>query len=319
MAGPSFFTTEVIGELEPVINEMFDMYTAAREQVAEDMEDEEDVQFASSCLKETSDVLFKMTEIIGSIIKLAAPLFVATLWSLCPIYASMRTSYFETESMVAACFYSDLAEFGGELTKPMFTSWLPSIVEMIDHPSSTVRQAVVYSLGVTAELHPDIFAVYKNEVLQRLHRVITTEDSREEENICATENAISALGKVIQYHKKSLDIGSEIQKWISYLPTASKDEETDVIFNQFCNFAKLYPAHVFGENFEVLGHMLTLITDAFQSPQVTHETQELLTQTLQDIHTNSPPAAIQTAVQQFSECHGGDETIKQMIIRTISA
>eukprot|EP00012_Vannella_robusta_P012041 CAMPEP_0206210074 /NCGR_PEP_ID=MMETSP0166-20121206/17306_1 /ASSEMBLY_ACC=CAM_ASM_000260 /TAXON_ID=95228 /ORGANISM="Vannella robusta, Strain DIVA3 518/3/11/1/6" /LENGTH=230 /DNA_ID=CAMNT_0053631629 /DNA_START=577 /DNA_END=1269 /DNA_ORIENTATION=- len=230
----------------------------------------------------------------------------------------MRSSTLDFENTQAAWFFSDLVEFGGEQAKPLFTPWLPFIVEMIDHPAD-VRQAAVYGLGVTAELHPDVFRGFKTQVLQGLHRVITMDESREEENIFATENAISALGKIIQHHGESLDIGSEIQKWINYLPTDSKDEETDVIYKQFCYFAKHFPVQVFGEHFSLLGRILTLIAEAFQSPLVKDDTQEILTQTLQDIRCNSPSAALQAAIQQFSKCHNGDETIKQMIINTISA
>ena len=183
---------------------IFHWYITRRDILLENMRPGEDVAFTSSFLKNLSELLSTMTNVIGTTLKLAAPLFVPTLKSLYTLYDSIRSSNLDFENTQAAWFFSNLVEFGGEQAKPLFTPWLPFIVEMIDHPAD-VRQAAVYGLGVTAELHPDVFRGFKTQVLQGLHRVITMDESREEENIfhrkrhqCTRENH-STPWRVLRY------------------------------------------------------------------------------------------------------------------------
>lgn len=46
-----------------------------------------------------------------------------------------------------------------------------------------------------------------------LVRVVNAPDSREEENISATENAISAAGKIIKYCPTAVNVNEAVPVW----------------------------------------------------------------------------------------------------------
>jgi len=61
------------------------------------------------------------------------------------------------------------------------------------------RQAVVYGIGVFFQAAENSNAQIINEMVNRLSSIITHQDARKKRNIYVTENAISALGKAIEF------------------------------------------------------------------------------------------------------------------------
>jgi hypothetical protein len=65
--------------------------------------------------------------------------------------------------------------------------------------AAEVRQAAVYGCGVMGQHGGPTYAPACAEALGKLMKVIAAPESRSEENINATENAISAVTKIIKY------------------------------------------------------------------------------------------------------------------------
>merc|ERR1712072_1055371 len=101
-----------------------------------------------------------------------------------------------------------------------------------------------------------------------LHKIITQKKSRSEDNILATENAISAVGKILRYQAAALDSAVLLPTWLSYLPVSADDEEGPIIYDALCFFIEKQHPHLWGAKLERLPHIVSVLVDAYGSDLV---------------------------------------------------
>jgi hypothetical protein len=81
-----------------------------------------------------------------------------------------------------------------------------------------LRQCSAYGVGVVAEKAPAAFKPYMSTALAKLSAIINDPDARSEDNECATDNAIAALGNIVAYHADSIDNKAVPTAWVNALP-----------------------------------------------------------------------------------------------------
>jgi len=80
-----------------------------------------------------------------------------------------------------------------------------------------VRQAAVYGCGVLGQFGGDQFALTCAQCIPRLIETINAPRSREPENINPTENAISAITKILKYNNSAItNIDEIINLWFVF-------------------------------------------------------------------------------------------------------
>ena len=79
--------------------------------------------------------------------------------------------------------------------------------------SPEVRQAAAYGAGIMAQYGGGGFAEGCKEAVTRLKTAIDAPNSRGEENLSATENAISAVAKIIKYCPSAVDLDDIVPIW----------------------------------------------------------------------------------------------------------
>lgn len=67
-----------------------------------------------------------------------------------------------------------------------------------------VRQAAIYGCGILAQFGGDQFAQTCALIMPTLVTTVLATDSREPENTTVTENAISAIAKIMKYNGSSI-------------------------------------------------------------------------------------------------------------------
>lgn len=73
------------------------------------------------------------------------------------------------------------------------------------------------------------------EAIPLLIGVIQAADSKAKENVNATENCISAVGKVMKYRPECVNVDEILPHWISWLPLNEDKEEAVHTFNYLCD------------------------------------------------------------------------------------
>lgn len=137
-----------------------------------------------------------------------------------------------------------MAQFGGESYRPFCTGvafhW--SSLEMllaVDCLYLTTWRLCVCSHGP--------------EAIPMLVRVIQAADSRSKENVNATENCISAVGKVMRFRPECVNVNEILPHWLSWLPLNEDKEEAVHTFDFLCDLIERYlhlisPLSCWGEN-----------------------------------------------------------------------
>ena len=80
------------------------------------------------------------------------------------------------------------------------------MIGFISDSRAEVRQAACYGCGILAQFGGAEFAPVCSQVLPRLIQLITAPKSREEDNGPATENAISAVTKILKYNNSQVNV-----------------------------------------------------------------------------------------------------------------
>jgi hypothetical protein len=96
------------------------------------------------------------------------------------------------------------------------------------HPE--VRQAAAYGWGVLGKFGGDSVSQFCADVLPLLKAMIEAPNSRSMENINATENAVSALTKILHFNSSKIDLNQVLPVWLSYLPVCEDEEELPHVY-----------------------------------------------------------------------------------------
>jgi importin-5 len=83
----------------------------------------------------------------------------------------------------------------------------------VQSPEAEVRQAAAYGCGVLAQFGGAQFAGACARAVPLLAALIAEPNARAVENLNATENAISAVTKIIKYNHSQIDRDEIIRHW----------------------------------------------------------------------------------------------------------
>ncbi|XP_030375758.1 importin-5 [Scaptodrosophila lebanonensis] len=162
------------------------------------------------------------------------------------------------------CVFDDLIEFCGPACAPYQHVFAPALLQYVTDKSPDVRQAAAYGCGVLGQFAGEHFAVTCAQIIPLLVQVINDPNSREMENINATENAISAFAKILKYNSSALTNMDElIQLFFSWLPTSEDPEEAVHIYGYFCDLIQSNNPVILGANHLNLPRIVSIIAEAF--------------------------------------------------------
>ncbi|KAI8001583.1 Importin-5 [Camellia lanceoleosa] len=106
---------------------------------------------------------------------------------------------------ITICIFDDVAEQCHEAALKYYDTYLPFVLETCNDMNPDVRQAAIYGLGICAEFGGSVFKPLVLEALSKLNVVIRNPNALQLENIMAYDNVVSALGKICQFHRESID------------------------------------------------------------------------------------------------------------------
>ncbi|KAL0280849.1 UNVERIFIED_CONTAM: hypothetical protein PYX00_002016 [Menopon gallinae] len=161
------------------------------------------------------------------------------------------------------CVFDDAIEFGGPACVKYQQYFLPAIACYVQDRSPEVRQAAVYGCGVLGQFGGDSFAGFFREILPRLVEVINAAESRSPENINPTENAISAVTKILKYNSSSLNVDEILPHWLSWLPVWEDTDESPHIYGYLCDLIQTNHPIILGPNNANIPKLIAIFSEAF--------------------------------------------------------
>ncbi|KAH1213117.1 Structural maintenance of chromosomes protein 4 [Glycine max] len=148
-----------------------------------------------------------------------------------------------------------------------YDSFLPFLLEACNDEYPDVRHvhcpilAVIYGVGVCAEFGGSVFNPLVGEALSRLDVVIRHPNALHADNIIAYDNVVSALGKICQFHRDSINAAQVVPAWLSCLPIKGDLIEAKVVHDQLCSMVERSDRELIGPNNQYLSKIVAVFAE----------------------------------------------------------
>lgn len=179
----------------------------------------------------------------------------------------------------------DMVEYlGPDFLGPIY----PGIVEQIcGHASSkfaAIRQAAVYGIGMVAQHGGAAFQAVSQGCLISIKTAIEypmdggikAKKSKQSQYYHARDNAIAALGKVLQYQQTSCDMNELVPFWLAQLPLTHDMEEAHAQNAFLANSILKSPTFILGAQYERLEKFVVILGEICTKKQSEPDTLEKL-------------------------------------------
>ncbi|RXM36693.1 Importin-5 [Acipenser ruthenus] len=169
------------------------------------------------------------------------------------------------------CIFDDVVEHCSPASFKYAEYFIRPVLQSLCDSSPEVRQAAAYGIGVMAQFGGDNYIPFCTEAIPLLVGVIQAADSKAKENVNATENCISAVGKVMKYRPECVNVSEVLPHWLSWLPLNEDKEEAVHTFNFLCDLLENNNPIVLGPDNSNLPKLFAIIADGVVSESVKHE------------------------------------------------
>ena len=240
----------------------------SQEEVLEDIKDQ---------ISELESVLTSLSDFFGALFEthknLTLELVDKIIKEYLPIYFRDDSSNFE--KTLGLLLVDDMAEFlQQDLLNNIWNDIQKIMIKYSDHNHYEVRNAACYGLGVFSQFTKQNYLNYGKDIVAAVMNVINipidkkTISKTDRENLkFARDNAVSALGKIINYHGQEFpaDLDNLLDFWVNSLPI-TKDKEEGRINNKFLlDILMKEPNKVLGPSNKNLGHIIVILAKGYNT------------------------------------------------------
>ncbi|KAL6500045.1 hypothetical protein OROGR_027955 [Orobanche gracilis] len=245
--------------------------------------------------EQEEEVFDQVGEILGTLIKTFKasflPFFDELSSYLMPMWGKDKTA---EERRIAICIFDDVAEQCREAALKYYDTHLPFLLEACNDENPDVRQAAVYGLGVCAEFGGSVFKPLVGEALSRLNVIIRHPNALHQENVMAYDNAVSALGKICQFHRDNINAAQVVPAWLGCLPIKGDLIEAKVVHDQLCSMVERSDGELLGPNNQYLPKVVAVFAEILCAGKdlATEQTASRMINLLRHLQQTLPPSTL---------------------------
>lgn len=166
-----------------------------------------------------------------------------------------------TDRQWALCVWDDVIEFCGPDSVKYQGYFLKRLLESLVDEAPEIRQAASYGCGMMAMNGGVQYAQACASAVPYLIQVINDRESRSVENVQATENAISAVTKIMKYNNSAISVDQLLPTWFSWLPVYDDVEETPHTYGYLCDQVEANNEIILGVNHCNIPRIVQVIVD----------------------------------------------------------
>lgn len=188
------------------------------DEYTEDIEEDEDEYTDEELLDE-------INKAISALFKNSKSNFLTAFQVLIPTIASFINDENTNIKLCGLCVVCDILEHCGNHSAVYKDMFVNVVGESLTSSHAGIRQAASYSVGMAALHGGNSYMDFCLVCLEPMFKMSSVPDARAEENIHATENAVSAIAKICHAFGSSIpNLDAVIQQWITLLPIVQDDE-----------------------------------------------------------------------------------------------
>lgn len=273
-----------------------------RWQAIEKLQNDEDADEAvynavDESLENEEELVRNIVDAIGYLLKAhrseALPIFEQ---HVAPLFSKLlRTDVPESLRFNAVCTFDDAIEWCGEGAYKYANQMLPTLLDGVTSDNELLRQAATYAVGQIAKIIPDTLTPCIDDLVKRVVSIFTSRHAREEDNNCATENAISTLLKLLVHVAPRAPSNSFLQShchsyykmWIKQLPLVEDEEEAHFCHGFLVNGLQEGNTAVLGDNYSNVPAIISVIGDIVKRMSQSSDDDDEDAIDLMDDHTKA--------------------------------
>ncbi|KAH7435426.1 hypothetical protein KP509_06G064500 [Ceratopteris richardii] len=290
------------GQVRSMVDEFKQVLTASDTRKKERLErsrtedfDEEENEIVQEENEQEEEVFEQFGECLGTLLKTFKSSFLTLFEELLPFITPMLAKDRSPEDRrIAICIFDDVAEQCQGAAAKYYDIFLPYVLDAATDANNDVRQAAVYGIGVCAEFGGSNFKPLVGEALEKLKLVISQPSAFQSENAMATDNAVSALGKICEFHRDVIDATQVVPAWLSCLPIRADLVEAKVVHEQLCSLMERSDPILLGSNSQYLPKIIAVFAEVVSSGNdlATSETIGRIANILRHIQQTMPAPAL---------------------------
>lgn len=285
----------IVEEFKHIITESRSRNREHTERIKAEDFDAEEGELLKEEFDQEQEVFVIVGECIGTLIKTFKDSFLPFFDELLSYITPMLGK--DKEKRIAICIFDDVAEQCGEAATKYYDTFFSFLLDACNDPDAGVRQAAVYGIGICAEFGGFKVKPMIGEALSRLNTVTGQPNAHDTSNIMATDNAVSALGKICQFHQDSIDTSQVIPAWLSFLPIKGDLVEAKVVHEQLCSMVERSDTELLGPSNQFLPKIVAIFTEVLCAGKdlVTEQTAGRMVNILRRLQQTLPPSALASA------------------------
>lgn len=215
--------------------------------------DEEEEERAQAAGEEEMELHVNLAELVGFLFKTHGQAFLPAFKELLlpSILEMARRESLAEDRKVAVHVLDHALEFANPAAATLLPTLAPLLLEAATDSDPSVSLPAFFGIGVSATMYKEAFVPYGARSFTTLVNAITRPDAREESREMSTDNAVSALGSLLEALRDSLCAqGSEVGAegvgrgwglWLGYMPLGSDEEEAEKVAEQLCRLLTASP------------------------------------------------------------------------------
>ncbi|CAH0556676.1 unnamed protein product [Brassicogethes aeneus] len=266
--GPSYIDQESMTEILRIIDKLMqEHFERASDRHKKHLDEDFDEQVQEQLEDEESDdtyILSKIADVLHS-------LFITYRENFLPMFDQILNHFVQllqpernwADRQWGICVFDDVIEFAGPACVKYEQFFLQPFAVYVKDKTCEVRQATAYGWGVLAQFGGERFAPELAKILPLLVEVITAADSKDPRNINATENAVSAVTKIMKYNRSAINLDEVMPLWFSWLPVIEDADEAPHVYGYLCDLIEANNLHILGANNENIPRIINIIAEAF--------------------------------------------------------
>ncbi|KAK0159718.1 hypothetical protein PV327_010803 [Microctonus hyperodae] len=255
--------TELLRILDKLLNEHFERAVARLEKRKD--EDYDDVVEEQLLDEDNEDIytLNKIADILHALFITHKDGFFPYFDQICGHFVKLLAPERSwADHQWALCVFDDVIEYGGPNCAKYQEYFLHPMIRYVNDKSGEVRQAAAYGCGVLGQYGGEGFAQACAEALPRLIEVINDPKLKTPENLSPTENAISAVTKILKYNNKAINVDEILPHWLSWLPVVEDEDEAPHVYGYLCDLIERNHPLVLGPNNSNLPRLISFFAEA---------------------------------------------------------
>ncbi|KAK9870586.1 hypothetical protein WA026_008149 [Henosepilachna vigintioctopunctata] len=267
--GPGCLDQESMTELLKLIDKLMkEHFERANDRIKKHLDEDYDEVVQEQLEDEETDdvyVLSKISDLIHCLFLAYREQFLPFFDQICSHFVAL----FEpnrpwADHQWGICVFDDVIEYSGPACAKYQGLFIPALHTYLKDKSSEVRQAASYGWGVLAQFGGEAFVSELAKSVPSLVEIISDAKSREQKNINATENAISAITKILKYCPRAVsNVDEMLSLWFSWLPVIEDADEAPHVYGYLCELVEQNNPHILGAGNVNIPRIVYVVAEAF--------------------------------------------------------